>query len=102
MNSKFEVFNVSDESMFPTLQQGGNVACVKLINTLMFIDGDICMLVDANGCKQIKRLYHHEDGVVLVSDNTATYDGDRLYPTYKRKWDQIAAIYKVKAFATLL
>jgi len=96
---------VTNESMLPTIKPGDRVALKKLNDKTMIMPGEIYFIVDTENERVAKRLYYKtndKSAVLLRSDNETKNDkGEYLYPEFERKWEQIIAVYRIKADITL-
>jgi phage repressor protein C with HTH and peptisase S24 domain len=90
------VVEVSGESMNPTLKSGDRLAIKQLPDMQLLLWGELYYIIDKNLQGVVKRVYEFEGGIEMMSD----HQDQRRYPPVKRKWNQIEAIFKVKADIT--
>lgn len=86
---------VTGDAMIPTFIPGSRIAIQRLDDPKIFYQGEIYFLIDANLFGIVRRMYEGEGAgtVLLVADNP-----DRnKYPAVKRSWNDIKAVFKVKA-----
>lgn len=89
------VIEVTGDSMEPTFKSGCRVAIARLKNPTILDWGEYYFIIDKNWQGLIRRVYpaDSEEGIQLLSDN----DDQGKFPPIIRKWDQIEAIFKIKA-----
>lgn len=86
-------FNVSGDSMSPTLLHGDMVICQKLTGPDEIKPGAVYVLFDKTEGVIVKRLLIEEKQVKVISDNTK-------YPAYYVPAKSITQIYRVKRVIT--
>jgi hypothetical protein len=89
------VVDVVGESMYPSFKSGAKVAVARLQDPTLLIWGDFYYVIDKNLVGLLKRVGpgKTEESIILKSENPDT----EKYPPIVRRWDQIEAIFKVKA-----
>lgn len=89
---------VVGDSMSPSFKNGARAAVRKLEDKTLLAWGEVYYIIDSNYEGYVKRVYEGQDEshIVLRSDNP----DKEMYPAFKRKWENIVAIFKVKADIT--
>lgn len=89
---------VVGDSMSPSFKNGARAAVRRLEDKTLLNWGEVYYIIDSNYEGYIKRVYEGVDDshIFLRSDNP----DKEMYPAFKRKWENIVAIFKVKADIT--
>jgi transcriptional regulator with XRE-family HTH domain len=89
------VVEIVGSSMEPTFQHGCRIAIIRLLDPHILDWGMYYYIIDKNYQGMLKRIYPGPDehSVELISD----HEDQKKYPPIIRTWEQIEAIFKVKA-----
>lgn len=89
------LIDVDDDAMLPALKNGSKIALVRLEDMTLLNLGQCYFIIDKNMDYLVRRVEVGESGdfITLLSDNP----DQRKYPPIVRRWDQIEAVFKVKA-----
>jgi phage repressor protein C with HTH and peptisase S24 domain len=90
------VVEVTGDSMVPTLKPGDRLAIKQLADIKLLLWGEIYYIVDKNFQGVVRRVYEMDGGLLLMGDN----EDQKKYPPVKRMWNQLEAVFKVKADIT--
>jgi phage repressor protein C with HTH and peptisase S24 domain len=85
---------VTGDSMEPTLKNGWRVAISRLIDNRLLNWGACYYIIDRNLQGIVRRIYPAtEETIRLIADHT----DQSKYPPITRQWNDIEAVFKVKA-----
>jgi len=88
------VVEMAGESMEPTFINGSRIAITRLKNPAILDWGECYYIINKNWLGLVRRIYFESvDSLRLVSD----YIDQKKYPPIIRYWNEIEAIFKIKA-----
>lgn len=90
------VIEVAGHSMYPKFPNGTRLAIKKLEFKKLIRPGEDYYIIDVNYEGYVKRLYKIKDDDNSVELRSYNEDMDQ-YPNFKMSWDDIIAVFKVKA-----
>jgi len=90
-----QLVEITGESMSPTFRHGSLVALCALPNPELLYWSQHYYILDTNGQGLVRRVYASDiqNCIQLVSD----HPDQNKYPAFSISWNQIKAIFKVKA-----
>ncbi len=90
-----QLVEISGDCMCPTFKHGSLVALKTLPNPELLYWSEYYYIIDSNGQGLVRRVYASEiqNCIKLVSDHS----DQGKYPAISISWNQINAIYKVRA-----
>jgi len=89
------VIEIIGDSMAPTFKNGCRVAIARLKNPMLLDWGEYYFVIDKNWQGAVRRIYpgELENSIQLLADN----ENQEKFPPITKKWEQIEAIFKIKA-----
>jgi hypothetical protein len=90
-----QLVEITGDSMIPVFKPGSLVALKTLLNPELLYWSEYYYIIDSNGQGLVRRVYASEiqNCITLVSD----HPDQGKYPAISISWNQIKAIFKVRA-----